>query len=128
MVSAVKQIKTKKTYFRQHFQDDDYDLDVTYITEKVLVMGNPYNNDSLSELRRFLTSRHGGHHRIYNLASEEDFNVEVDLDNVENFPFPSNNPCGINVLIKFCSTIDVYLNLRPENVVVIHCRTGNPLL
>ncbi len=112
------------TKFRSRYLEDGFDLDLTYITEKVIVMGNPYNNDSLNSLRTFLSAKHAGHHRIYNLASEDEFNVEVDLENVESFPFPSNNPCSINVLIKFCSTIDVYLNLKPENVVILHCRTG----
>lgn len=113
-----------RTFFRNRYQDDDFDLDLTYITDKIIVMGNPYNNDSLNQVRSFLSSKHAGHHRIYNLASEEDFNIEVDLDNVESFPIPSGNPCSLQVIIKFCSALDVYLNLKRENVVVIHCRTG----
>lgn len=113
-----------QSYSRKRYLENGYDLDLTYITDKIIVMGNPYNNDTLSELRKFLTSRHGGQHRIYNLASEEEYGLEQDLDNVENYPFPPNNPCSLKVLIKFCSVVDVYLNLKAENVVVLHCKTG----
>lgn len=111
-------------YSRKRYLDNGYDLDLTYITEKIIVIGNPYNNDTLSDLRKFLTTRHGGRYKIYNLASEEDFGIEQDLDNVENFPFPSNNPCALKVIIKFCSIVDVYLTLKQENVIVLHCKTG----
>ncbi len=113
-----------RTYVRNRYLDEDFNLDLTYITENIIVMGNPYNNDSLNLVRNFLKTKHTGHHRVFNLASEEDFNIEADLDNVENFPIASNNPCSVHVIINFCSVLDVYLKLKRENVVVIHCKTG----
>jgi len=87
-------------------------------------MGNFYEDDSLTELRRYLGTKHYNRHTIYNLSSEAEYNIEQDIDNVRNFPFNANNPCAVKALITFCGDVDAYLNNHTQNVVIFHCRTG----
>jgi len=65
---------------KKRFELDGYNLDLTYITEKIIAMGFPaesiesiYRN-SMSEVVRFFNYRHSGHYRIYNLCSERKYN------------------------------------------------------
>lgn len=106
------------------FTQDRYNLNLCYITDRVAVMGNFYEDDSLTELRRYLGTKHYNRHTIYNLSSEAEYNIEQDIDNVRNFPFNANNPCAVKSLITFCGDVDAYLNNHTQNVVIFHCRTG----
>ncbi len=99
-------------------------LDISYVTDKVAIMGSFYENDSLNEVRSFLKQRHDARHAIYNLSSEPEYNIEQDIENVHNYPFNANNPCALKTLIGICSDIDSYLSVHGQNAVFIHCRTG----
>lgn len=107
-----------------NFRSGDPNLDIHALTDRVFVMGNFYENDKLNEVRTFFTSNYQGHHTIYNLSSEPEFNIEQDLDNVRNYPFNANNPCAIKAIIAFCVDVEAYLNNNTDNIVAFHCRTG----
>lgn len=70
---AMRGLVSKK---KKRFQEDGYDLDLTYITPRIIAMGFPsagaaamYRNP-LPEVQRFFNTRHPGHYRLYNLCSE----------------------------------------------------------
>lgn len=121
MTALAEKQSTKKRFVDLDF---NFDLDLCYITETIIVIGSPYRDDSLSELKRFLDMRHKKRYKVYNLAIEEEYNIQQDLDNVETFPIPAHNPCALSVIIKFCASVNAFLHLDPKNVIVIHCRTG----
>ena len=63
---------------KRRFQDDGFDLDLTYITPRILAMGFPsagaeamYRNP-IQEVQRFFRERHSGAFRLYNLCSERE--------------------------------------------------------
>lgn len=105
----------------------DASLDIHNLTDRVMVMGNFYENDKLNEVRTYYTTMFSNHHTIYNVSSEPEFNIEQDLDNVRNYPFNANNPCALKAIIAFCVDAEAYLNANTRNVIAIHCRTGSPL-
>ena len=60
----------------------DYDLDLTYITHRVIAMGFPstgaegiYRNP-LPEVQRFFNEYHEGRFMVFNLSSERDYPPE----------------------------------------------------
>ncbi len=60
----IKSIVPKK---KIPFQKKGFDLDLSYITEKVIAMGFP---SSLSDDKRFLYNEHGTYFKEYNLCME----------------------------------------------------------
>lgn len=75
-----------------------YDLDLTYITERVIAMGYPaigfesvYRNRR-QEVVDYLESSHGRHYRVYNLCAERDYFYDRSVFNgrVSNYPFPDH--------------------------------------
>lgn len=99
-------------------------VDITFVTDRVAIMGNFYENDTLSEVRAYLKKVHDEHHTIYNLSSEPEYNIEHDIENVHCYPFNANNPCALKPLVTLCTDIDSYLSTSQQNVVLLHCRTG----
>lgn len=92
-------------------------------------------------------NRHAGHYKIYNLCSERDYGlthtfprefVLVSLLHslfvrepfacfnavVARFPFDDHHPPPLEIVARFCKSIDEYLRKDSRNVVGIHCKAG----
>ena len=74
----------------------------------MIVMGSPYTDGKLNDVRNLFEENHPGHLMIVDLASDED-SIEQDFQNVEPFNFNVCNPCALAVIIKFCSMVQSYL-------------------
>lgn len=80
-------IKSLVSRDRNRFQEDGYNLDLTYITDRVLAMGIPATGvstmwrNNLDEVCEFLETRHKGHFMIWNLTENtydyDKFNNQV---------------------------------------------------
>ena len=92
---------------KRRFQDSDFDLDMSYITEKVIAMGFPstgvetmYRN-SLSDIIKFFHIRHNDNVKVYNLCLEKDriYNKNVfPNQKVGLFPATDHNPSPIKLI------------------------------
>ena len=124
-----KRLVSKK---KRRLQNEFFDLDMSYITERVIGMGFPstgcetiYRN-SLEETRNFLDKYHK-EYKIYNLCIEKgriypknNFNNKK----VGLFPFNDHAPCPIKLILDFCVDICLYLSSNPKGVAAIHCKAG----
>lgn len=99
-------------------------LNLTYVTPRVIVIGSPYLSDTLVQLKQFLNERHKSRYRVFNLSNEPEYNIEIDLENVESFTFNAGNPCPLSRIAYFCTSVASFLNSHRENVIVVHCKTG----
>ena len=109
-----------------------FDLDMAYITERIIGMGFPatgcetlYRN-SLTDLRAFL-DRYHGEYKIYNLCIETGRIYQKNLwfgRKVGLFPFNDHAPCPIKLILDFCVDICLYLTSNPRGVAAIHCKAG----
>jgi phosphatidylinositol-3,4,5-trisphosphate 3-phosphatase/dual-specificity protein phosphatase PTEN len=68
-------LRKKVSGKRNRFKDCNYDLDITYITGRILAMSFPasgmeicYRN-KISKVANFLDERHEGHYKIFNLSN-----------------------------------------------------------
>ena len=128
--NLIKRLVSKQ---KRRFQDSDFDLDMSYITEKVIAMGFPstgvekmYRN-SLNDVIKFFHTRHNDQVKIYNLCLEKDRiynkslfpNFKVGL-----FPATDHNPCPIKLILEFCIDICLYLTKNPNAVAAVHCKAG----
>ena len=117
---------------KTRFVQDSFDLDLTYITERIIAMGYPSENieawyrNSITEVRRFMNRRHCNHYKIYNLCSERKYDTSMfDRGMVcEDFAFDDHNPPEFAMLFRFCRDAQEWLDAHPENVVAIHCKAG----
>ncbi|RYG63017.1 hypothetical protein EON64_16765 [archaeon] len=108
----------------KYFDFGDIKLDLTYITNRLIVIGSPYRNDNLNNLKRYLDTQHANHYRLLNFTNEQEFNLDQDMDQVETYPVPKGNPLPFSLLIELCSSIEGHFNAHEQNVVVLHSADG----
>jgi protein-tyrosine phosphatase len=78
----------------------------------------------ISEVRRFLDSKHPGTYKVYNLCSERLYDPENFHFMVAHFAFEDHN-CPPLVMVKsFCLSAAQHLANSPKHVVAVHCKAG----
>ena len=118
---------------KRRFHDSDFDLDMSYITEKVIAMGFPstgvqalYRN-SLADIIKFFKTKHNDIVKVYNLCIEKDRIYNKDIfpnSKVGLFPATDHNPSPIKLILEFCIDICLYLIKNPKGVAAVHCKAG----
>ncbi|CAM9328489.1 unnamed protein product [Choristocarpus tenellus] len=112
--------------------EDGFDLDLTYITERIIVHGFPatgvehiYRNPR-TEVCRLLDKYHANSYYVYNFTSEpgriypaEDFHGRV-----ERFPFTDHTCPPLRTVVEFCESAKAWLDSDENNVVSLHCKAG----
>jgi len=95
---------------RRRFNDDNYDLDITYITPRVIAMSFPasgveqmYRN-SISDVVNFLREKHGKHFLILNMSGRtyDTSKFEETGSGVVSFPWEDHHSPALHVLFQAC--------------------------
>ncbi|VDM32091.1 unnamed protein product [Hydatigera taeniaeformis] len=127
MVNRLKSLVSKK---KKRFQADGFDLDLSYISPRIIAMGFPaerieglYRNH-IDEVSRFFEMRHKGHYKIYHLCNERDFNEYRFSGPVVRYPFSDHNAPQFEQILALCQDVMAFLKQHPENVVAINCKAG----
>ncbi|XP_006285053.2 phosphatidylinositol 3,4,5-trisphosphate 3-phosphatase and protein-tyrosine-phosphatase PTEN1 isoform X2 [Capsella rubella] len=107
-----------------------YDLDMSYISDKLLAMSFPaermravYRNP-LWQVKSVLDMRHPDHYKVYNLCIEESYDPENFYGRVERFPFDDNHVPSLKMIQLFCESVYSWLAQDPKNITVVHCMAG----
>ena len=118
---------------KRRYQDESFDLDMSYITDRVIAMGYPsigcetvYRN-SLTDVVNFFHKKHNDKVKIYNLCLEKERIYNKNLFSksyVGLFPATDHNPCPIKLILEFCIDICLYLLKNPKSVAAVHCKAG----
>lgn len=117
---------------KRRLVENGYDLDLTYLSERIIVHGFPsigiehlYRNPRL-ELLRFLDERHKDHYKVYNFCCEygRGYSPEVFHGRVERYPFKDHNTPPLKTIIDFGESVKLWLEADPQNVVSMHCKAG----
>ena len=124
-----KRLVSKK---KRRIRTEYFDLDMAYITERVIGMGFPatgcetFYRNTLVDLKAYL-DRYHGEYKIYNLCIEKKRiypkNIWIDKK-VGLFPFNDHAPCPIKLILDFCVDLCLYLTVNPRGVAAIHCKAG----
>ncbi|QSL64065.1 hypothetical protein MERGE_000220 [Pneumocystis wakefieldiae] len=112
-------IRSKVSFPRTRFYDEKngVSLDLSYITDRIIVMAAPtllfpkriYRNN-LKDVLRFLEQRH---------SENWDF-----LFKVFHYPFPDHEPPPFRIIPEILDSMSKYMNAFDDNVVVLHCKAG----
>lgn len=107
-----------------------YDLDMSYITSRILAMSFPaermraiYRNP-MWQVKDVLEMSHRGHYKVYNLCIEQEYDPSHFNGRVERYPFDDNHVPPLPMVKEFCESVHSWLSSDPRNIVVIHCMAG----
>lgn len=113
----------------QRYINDGWNLDLTYVTPRVIAMGVPgesvaaaYRNPS-TEVAAFMQQNHANHFLIFNLSCIRYDYTKFDGRVVEYF-FMDHHPPPLDLLLSVVQAMRAFLAAHPENVVVVHCKAG----
>ena len=113
------------------FQEDGFDLDLTYITPRIIAMGFPssgtegYYRNQIDDVERFFSTRHSGNYHVYNLCSERSYDTQARFGGHHTrIPFDDHNPpVPISIIPQFIRHANTWL-ANSENVIAVHCKAG----
>lgn len=119
---------------KSRFKDPtlDVDLDLTYVTDHLIIMGFPasgvqsWYRNKRSQVKTFLDKRHDDLYRVYNLCpvTENSYPADEFHGRVSRFPFPDHHVPPLSLIPLFVADITDWLESDPDAVAVIHCKAG----
>lgn len=139
---AVKAVQTRARHLvsqnKRRYQEDGFDLDLTYITDNIIAMGFPAGDTSsgllgfvegfyrnhMEEVIKFFETHHKEKYKVYNLCSERLYDPSLFEGKVACFPFDDHNCPPLQLVAAFCQSAYSWLKADLENVVVVHCKAG----
>ena len=107
--NKVRALVSKK---KHRMREDGFDLDLTYVTPRIIAMGIPsvdyqkvYRN-RIEDVESFLNKRHGASYKVYNLCSEmrNTYAMTRFGGRFERFPFDDHSPPPLGLLYYFCES------------------------
>jgi phosphatidylinositol-3,4,5-trisphosphate 3-phosphatase and dual-specificity protein phosphatase PTEN len=127
---AANKLRHKVSQEKKRFVKDGFDLDLSYISDRIIAMGFPAESVSslirnrMTETQAFMKHYHADHYWVYNLCAENKYDSEKFDNRAVHFPFYDHNPPPFQVLIDFCEHASNVLTSDSKNIVAVHCKAG----
>ncbi|KAM4560094.1 tensin-1 isoform 2-T2 [Odontesthes bonariensis] len=105
--------------------EDGYEVDLVYITERIISVSFPGGADersystNLKEVATMLRSKHGEHYLVLNLSEWRSDLSQLNHKVLE-FGWPDHHAPALDKICSMCKAIDMWLSGDPHNVVVLH--------
>ncbi|XP_059935739.1 phosphatidylinositol 3,4,5-trisphosphate 3-phosphatase TPTE2-like [Mesoplodon densirostris] len=115
---------------KRRYKKDGFDLDLTYITERIIAMSFPssgkqsFYRNPIKEVVRFLDTKHQNHYRVYNLCSERAYDAKYFHDRVCRYMIDDHNVPSLSEMVAFSKDVKEWMAQDEENITVIHCKGG----
>uniref|UniRef100_A0A673HLH1 Phosphatidylinositol 3,4,5-trisphosphate 3-phosphatase TPTE2-like n=1 Tax=Sinocyclocheilus rhinocerous TaxID=307959 RepID=A0A673HLH1_9TELE len=115
---------------KRRYQKDGFDLDLTYVTERVIAMSFPssgkqalYRNP-IREVARFLDTKHVDHYKVFNLCSEKGYDPKFFHYRVERIMIDDHNVPSLEDMLRYTACVREWMAADSRNVIAIHCKGG----
>ncbi|XP_051765391.1 putative tyrosine-protein phosphatase TPTE [Ctenopharyngodon idella] len=115
---------------KRRYQKDGFDLDLTYVTERVIAMSFPssgkqalYRNP-IREVARFLDTKHLDHYKVFNLCSEKGYDSQFFHYRVERVLIDDHNVPSLDDMLRYTACVREWMAADSRNVIAIHCKGG----
>uniref|UniRef100_A0A669DLM0 Transmembrane phosphatase with tensin homology n=1 Tax=Oreochromis niloticus TaxID=8128 RepID=A0A669DLM0_ORENI len=115
---------------KRRYQKDGFDLDLTYVTDRVIAMSFPssgkqaFYRNPIREVARFLDTKHEGHYKVYNLCSEKGYDPQFFHYRVERVFIDDHNVPSLEDMLKYTASVREWMSADPQNIIAIHCKGG----
>lgn len=115
---------------KRRYQKDGFDLDLTYVTDRVIAMSFPssgkqsFYRNPIKEVARFLDTKHDGHYKVYNLCSEKGYDPQFFHYRVERIFIGDHNVPSLEDMLKYTANVREWMAADPKNIIAIHCKGG----
>ncbi|XP_058484053.1 putative tyrosine-protein phosphatase TPTE isoform X2 [Solea solea] len=115
---------------KRRYQKDGFDLDLTYVTDRVIAMSFPssgkqsFYRNPIGEVAKFLDAKHGGHYKVYNLCSEKGYDPKFFHYKVERVFIDDHNVPSLEDMLKYTASVREWMSADPRNIIAIHCKGG----
>ena len=113
--STMLKIKSLVSKEKLRLIEDGFNLDLSYITDRIIAMGFPadrleafYRNDA-DEVVAFLKERHGEEFFVYNLCCERRYDARRFSGRVQWVPLQDHHPPPMHVIRPFCESAHSWL-------------------
>ncbi|XP_031447874.1 tensin-3 isoform X1 [Phasianus colchicus] len=112
-----------------HIMEEGYELDLTYITERIIAVSFPADCSeetylhNLQDVTRMLKSKHGNNYLVLNL-SEKRYDLTKLNPKIMDVGWPDLHAPPLDKVCTICKAMESWLNSDPQRVVVIHCKGG----
>lgn len=127
---VVQAIRYEVAMNKRRYQDTRFDLDLTYVTNRVIAMGLPsigneamYRNP-LGEVSRFFNLFYRDHYRIVNLCFERQYTTKPFRNCVWRFAMDDHAIPSLRMISEFCQRTLAFLLENSHNVIAVHCKGG----
>ncbi|XP_068196438.1 tensin-3-like isoform X1 [Antennarius striatus] len=109
--------------------EEGYELDLTYITERIIAVSFPRGCSeeiyahNLKDVTRMLKSKHADNYLIINLSEKRHDLSRMNPKTLDT-GWPDMHAPPLDKICTICKAMESWLNADPLHVAVIHCRGG----
>jgi len=122
-------LRTLVSQDRNRHEEGDLNIDLTYITDRILAMGFPAAGfeatwrNNIEDVCKLLSTKHKDSFLIFNL-SERNYQYELFGNQIVCFPFKDHHAPPLHIIFQIVFNIDSWLRANDQNVAVVHCIGG----
>lgn len=129
ITNPFKQMRSIVSKNKIRYQQDGFDLDLSFITERIIAMGYPSSSlestyrNPMSEVQRFLNTKYEKNYKVYNLCQEKSYDASCFV-NVGHYPFRDHNAAPLDQIKACVNSMVEFYDADEKNVIAVHCKAG----